>query len=118
MALHTTITLRCINMPSPNRHRILPKRSRLALILSVVGYVLLHVSSTSIRAEEHPLQFNPNFMRQTPGQSSDASIAALNTLAAQASLAPGRYQVEVLVNLAPAGKHEIEFREGSDGKGL
>lgn len=57
-------------------------------------------------------------MHQTPGQSIDASVAALSTLATEASLAPGRYRVEVLVNLAPAGKHEIDFRGRSDGKGL
>ncbi|QCI15423.1 fimbrial biogenesis outer membrane usher protein [Pseudomonas putida] len=69
-------------------------------------------------ADERSVKFNPNFMRQAPGQSSDASAAALNTLAAQATLAPGRYQVEVSVNLAPAGRHKIDFRERSDGKGL
>ncbi|MBF8668961.1 fimbrial biogenesis outer membrane usher protein [Pseudomonas putida] len=79
---------------------------------------MLFIVIAPATADERKVQFNPNFMHQTLGQSSDASVAALSTLAAQATLAPGRYQVEVLVNLAPAGKHEIDFRERSDGKGL
>jgi len=84
--------------------------------MAVCGLLFLLAGPTF--AEERRLQFNPSFMHQTPGQSSDASVAALSTLATHATLAPGRYQVEVLVNLAPAGKHEIDFRERSDGKGL
>lgn len=105
-------------MQQHTQYRQLPIRLGASLFFSMAGYGLLFLLTEMALAEDRPLQFNPNFMRQTPGQSSDASIAALNALAAQASLAPGRYQVEVLVNLAPAGKHEIEFREGSDGKGL
>jgi len=73
---------------------------------------------TPTLAQGRQLQFNPNFMRQTPGQSVEASAAALSNLAMQTPLAPGRYRVEVLVNLAPAGQYEIEFRQRSDGQGL
>jgi len=80
--------------------------------------LLLLIAAPAALADEQLLQFNPNFMRITPGQSTDASASALRSLAAQTSLAPGRYQVEVLVNLAAAGRREIDFRERTDGKGL
>jgi len=80
--------------------------------------LLLLIAAPAALADEQLLQFNPNFMRIAPGQSTDASASALRSLAAQTSLAPGRYQVEVLVNLAAAGRREIDFRERTDGKGL
>nr|WP_178091255.1 fimbria/pilus outer membrane usher protein [Pseudomonas sp. DE0157] len=105
-------------MQTNAQYRHLPTRLAASLLLPMAGCGLLLFLTDTAFSEERPLQFNPNFMRQTPGQSSDASVAALRTLANQASLAPGRYQVEVMVNLAPAGKHEIDFRARSDGKGL
>ncbi|MES3710333.1 fimbrial biogenesis outer membrane usher protein [Pseudomonas putida] len=99
------------------RNRQLPASHCLVVFLSAASISLLFIAAPAT-ADDRTVQFNPNFMRQTPGQSIDASVAALSTLATEASLAPGRYRVEVLVNLAPAGKHEIDFRERSDGKGL
>ena len=100
------------------RNRQLPASHCLVVFLSAASISLLFIAVAPATADDRTVQFNPNFMRQTPGQSSDASVAALSTLATEASLAPGRYRVEVLVNLAPAGKHEIDFRGRSDGKGL
>ncbi len=100
------------------QYRPLPSYLPAIFFLPLASCGLLFLLIDPALAKERPLQFNPNFMRQTPGQSSDASVAALGTLAAQASVAPGRYQVEVLVNLAPAGQHDIDFRERRDGKGL
>jgi len=105
-------------MCKPKQGRLSPARLSAAMLFYVAGYSLLFLVNASATADERKIQFNPNFMRQTPGQSSDASAAALSTLATQATLAPGRYQVEVLVNLAPAGRHVIDFRERSDDKGL
>ena len=80
--------------------------------------LLLLFTVPVVHANEQLLQFNPNFMRAAPGQSTDASASALRSLAARTALAPGRYQVEVLVNLAAAGRHAIDFRDRADGKGL
>lgn len=105
-------------MSKPSRRRQLPVCLRLTSLLTVTGCGVLLMFTFPAVAEQRPLQFNPSFMHQTPGQSTEASAVALGTLASHVSLAPGRYQVEVLVNLAPAGRHAFEFRERSDGKGL
>jgi outer membrane usher protein len=94
--------------------RVLHPSSLLLPLASGPLFFFVNIAS----AEERPLHFNPNFMRQSPGQAKDASVAALKTLTPQASLAPGRYSVDVLVNLAPAGKHDIDFKARDDGKGL
>lgn len=105
-------------MRKPKQGRLSPARLRSALLFHVAGSSLWLITNVAAAVDESRVQFNPNFMRQTPGQSSDTSVAALSTLATQATLAPGRYQVDVQVNQAQAGRHAIDFSERSDGKGL
>lgn len=105
-------------MLKPPRRRQLPVCLRLTALLPLSGCGVLTILTAAALAEERPLRFNPSFMHQTPGQPSEAGAIALGTLASHASLPPGRYQVEVLVNLAPAGRHALELHERGDGKGL
>lgn len=53
--------------------------------------------------------FNSGFLRQVPGQPNDAGALALQALHKATEITPGRYQVQVLVNLEPAGAHLIDF---------
>lgn len=56
------------------------------------------------------LGFESGFLRESDG----AGVHALSFLASEQSLAPGRYPVTVLVNLQPAGRHELDFQADAD----
>ncbi|WPJ99403.1 fimbria/pilus outer membrane usher protein [Pseudomonas putida] len=60
--------------------------------------------------------FQSGFLRQVPGQPQAASAWSLSMLTSDQGLAPGRYRVEVQVNLEPAGQHELDFQPGPDGE--
>lgn len=62
-------------------------------------------------ANEPPLQFQSGFLHQSSGHAPGSADPALRALANEQRLAPGRYHVEVRVNLAPAGEHDIEFQQ-------
>lgn len=65
-----------------------------------------------------PGGFQSSFMRQSPGQSVDAGALALDALASSQQLPPGRYQVEVRVNLMELGQEDLEFVLDPAGKHL
>lgn len=103
-------------MPQLERRRPLPSRPRFASILPLAGGCLLLAASTAQASTD--LVFDPAFMRQSPGQPQDAAHQALQGLAADTPLAPGRYRVDLLLNLMPAGAYDLAFNRNPHGKGL
>lgn len=87
---------------------------RLARWFALGSSGLLMVTSKPALAEA-PLQFQAEFMRQAPGQPIDVGASALSVLNVDNDLVPGRYRVEIQVNLAPFDEREIEFTSGPDG---
>ncbi|WGV19273.1 fimbria/pilus outer membrane usher protein [Pseudomonas putida] len=83
--------------------------------LPALGASLLNLPALAAPPD---LQFEPGFIRQSPGQPADAGALALRALAEQRPLAAGRYALELYVNLSPQGKHEINLDESGDGQTL
>lgn len=54
-------------------------------------------------------EFEASFLYLSPGQPRTNAAQALHALSEQQELPPGRYPVQVLVNLSPAGVHELVF---------
>lgn len=100
--------LRCLRTPS---------RSRLAPLLALGGTSLLLCAYRPALATPTP-EFNASFLRQAPGETTDAGQHALQALVSQAPLMPGRYRVQVTVNLSRLGEREIEVLPGPGGQGL
>ena len=103
--------------PLPQRPRT-PSRLRLAPLLALGGTSLLLCAYRPALADPTAPAFNANFMRQAPGESADAAQLALQSLAASASLAPGRYRVGLTLNLAHLGERELDFLPSLDQQGL
>lgn len=101
-----------------DRRRPLPSRLRIALLQPFTGSCLTLVLSAPALAESPSSQFQAGFMRQPPGQAAEAGALALQSLAADTPLTPGRYRVALLVNLTPVETREIEFRQSATGKAL
>lgn len=98
-----------------------PRKRRQALSrLRFFSLPALGASLMSLQAiaEPTPLQFEPGFIRQSPGQPANAGTLALRTLADHKPLAAGQYTLELFVNLSPLGKREIEVHDSSDGQAL
>ena len=100
------------------RRRLLPLRLRFAPLPPLLGGCLALALAPVALANQADIAFQPGFMRQAPGQSTEAGALALKNLAAQAYLPPGRYQVQLSLNLSPLPEQEIDFIEGPNGKGL
>lgn len=64
------------------------------------------------------LEFQSSFMRQSPDHTSDAGALALGALANSSDLGPGRYWVDIQVNLGYFGQREIEFVLSAEGDRL
>ncbi|AHC81467.1 ferrous iron transporter B [Pseudomonas monteilii SB3101] len=103
--------------PLPQRSRM-PSRLRLAPLLALGGTSLLLCAYRPVQASPPSPVFNASFMRQAPGESADAAQLALQSLAASAALAPGRYRVSITLNLALLGEHELDFLPSLDQQGL
>lgn len=103
-------------MPQPPRRRQPPLCLRFAPLLALGGSCLLPAGHAL--ADDPGLTFNAGFMRQSPGQPQDSAELALRSLATNQTLVAGRYGVQVLVNLAHAGQHDITFHDAGPGKGL
>ncbi|AGZ34206.1 MAG: fimbria/pilus outer membrane usher protein [Pseudomonas sp.] len=98
--------------------RLLPLRPRFAPLPPLLGGCLALALAPAALADQAGIAFLPGFMRQPPGQSSEAGALALQNLAAQAHLPPGRYRVRVSLNLSPQPEQDINFFEARNGKGL
>ncbi|WP_310197452.1 fimbria/pilus outer membrane usher protein [Pseudomonas hunanensis] len=101
-----------------HRRLLVPSRPGFAPLLAISGGCLLLSLTKTAFAETSPVQFNSSFMRQAPDQEAEAGSVALQALATNMPLAPGRYQVALSVNQAYLGYREIEFQQGSHGQGL
>lgn len=89
----------------------LPKRQRLLHSLVIGGSGALLLTSDSEAAEgAAPANdaFESSFMRQIDGYSTQAGALALQALNQGLDIAPGRYQVKVLVNQVPLRPRELE----------
>ena len=103
-------------MSQLDRRRQLASRLRVAPSLDLLCGCLCLLAVTPASANESsPQRFQSEFMRQPPGQASDAGALALQALAANAPLAPGRYDVEVYVNLSYVERRQILLEASSDG---
>jgi len=87
------------------------RRQRSALLCLLGSSTLLAMLPTYADSE-----FQSGFLRQVPGQSEAASAWSLSTLVSAQALTPGRYLVNVKVNLEPAGQHELDFQPDADGE--
>jgi len=90
----------------------LPKRQRLlhSLVIGSGGALLLASDSEAGEsAASTPDAFESTFMRQLDGHSAQAGALALQALDQGLDLAPGRYQVKVLVNHDPLPARELEI---------
>ncbi|BBV96030.1 MULTISPECIES: fimbria/pilus outer membrane usher protein [Pseudomonas] len=105
-------------MPQLERRRLLPLRLRLAPLPPLLGSCLALTLAHPALANQADIAFQPGFMRQAPGQPADAGALALQNLAAQTRLPPGRYRVQLTLNLSPLHEQDIDFIEGPDGQGL
>ncbi|MFG0409672.1 fimbria/pilus outer membrane usher protein [Pseudomonas sp. FYR_11] len=61
-------------------------------------------------------EFDASFLHLSPGQPRTHATHALHGLSEQQELPPGRYSVQVLVNLSPGGIHELTFEARPDGQ--
>ncbi|MFV3405042.1 fimbria/pilus outer membrane usher protein [Pseudomonas sp. NY15463] len=100
------------------RRRLLPLRPRLTPLPPLLGSCLALAFAPTALAKQTEIAFEPGFMRQAAGQASEAGSLALQHLAAQAHLPPGRYRVRLTLNLSPLPEQDIDFIEGQNGQGL
>ncbi|MBV4530569.1 fimbrial biogenesis outer membrane usher protein [Pseudomonas sp. SWRI107] len=105
-------------MPQFERRRPLQLCPRFNALMPMVGSTLLLAATSAVQAAPQSPLFDAAFMRQSAGQPIDAGHQALQGLAANAPLAPGRYQVEVVVNLVTAGSYELALLRAPQGSGL
>lgn len=88
------------------------RRARLRL----AHYLLAGSSGVLIEAGHAMAQesrdFLSGFMHQGPGQPAEAGRLALQAMANEQGLLPGRYRVQVRLNRQYVGEHEIEFVQG------
>ncbi|WP_457265964.1 fimbria/pilus outer membrane usher protein [Pseudomonas sp. P5_C3] len=90
-----------------------PARLRLAQLLFIgsSGALLLEIKPANAA---QPIEFQSGFMRQSPAHASDAGVAALRALTHAQDLGPGRYWVDIQVNLRYFGQREITFEPGPE----
>lgn len=96
-------------------HRLAPGRLRFVPLFVIGSSVPLLEPST---AQAAATEFQAGFMRQSPDFGSDAGALALVALANSPDLGPGRYWVDIRVNLRYFGQREITFEPDPDGKRL
>jgi outer membrane usher protein len=93
----------------PDRGRAaVPARLRLAqlLLIGSSGVILLEIKPA---VASQIIEFQPGFMRQSAGHASDTGTSALRALAISQDLGPGRYSVDIQVNLRYFGQREMTF---------
>ncbi|QHG63923.1 fimbria/pilus outer membrane usher protein [Pseudomonas putida] len=93
-------------MPKPLWRR--PALSRPHLTRSaLLGSPLILLLATPTFAASP--RFQAEFMRQAPGQASEAGALALQALAEQTPLAAGRYRLQVVLNNTALGMREVDI---------
>ncbi|MFJ4387125.1 fimbria/pilus outer membrane usher protein [Pseudomonas sp. NPDC089408] len=101
-------------MLKPHKRRQALSRLRF-FHLPVLGTGLLSLPGLAAPPD---LQFEPGFIRQSPGQPADAGALALRALAEHRPLNAGRYTLDLYVNLSTQGRREIALHESSQGQEL
>ena len=74
--------------------------------------VVTCISTGTATAESYAptdTEFQAGFLRQAPGQQTASAVHALRGLSEQEELPPGRYLVQIRVNLTPAGMRELQL---------
>lgn len=102
---------------SPGHGRRPFERARLAPLFLAVGSSSLALAAEWASAAQ-PVEFQPGFLRQSPGYSAEAAIQALNALTQAKPVSPGKYRVEIKVNQMYTGERELEFVHDSVGDRL
>ncbi|BCX68051.1 fimbria/pilus outer membrane usher protein [Pseudomonas izuensis] len=85
-----------------------PVRLRLVQLFFIgsSGAILLEIKPAQAI---QPIEFQSGFMRQSPAHAGDAGAAALRALASSHDLGPGRYWVDIQINLRYFGQREMAF---------
>lgn len=90
--------------------RRLRARPRLAHYLLAGGSGML-IGAGQAMAQSQP-QFLSGFMRQGPDQLANAGELALQSMANEQGVLPGRYRVQIRLNQQYVGEHNIDFVQG------
>ncbi|WP_460141436.1 fimbria/pilus outer membrane usher protein [Pseudomonas sp. S2_E01] len=85
-----------------------PARLPFARLLVIGGSGLMLLEFQSAHGTE-PVQFQSGFMRQSAAHAGDAGSLALRALGNTQDLGPGRYWVDVQINLRYFGQRELDF---------
>lgn len=105
-----------ISTPDPMR-AVVPMRLRIAQLLCIGGsFALLFETRPALGV--HSIEFESGFMRQNSAHPSDAGALALSALANSNELGPGRYWVDIQINLHYFGQREMAFDLSPDGERL
>lgn len=95
------------------------RTTRLHLVhLLVVGYSGATFAEPRLAQTTPLVEFQSGFMRQSPDHASSAGQQALQALAQTHDLGPGRYLVDIQVNLTYFDQREIEFILSPQGNQL
>ncbi|PNA85192.1 MULTISPECIES: fimbria/pilus outer membrane usher protein [unclassified Pseudomonas] len=92
----------------PPTRRLLLSRLRITTLVALGSGSLLIAPQRPASASP---QFDASFMRQAPDQPADAGALALQALAAETPLAPGRYRLEVWVNLVFLAEQDVRLQK-------
>jgi outer membrane usher protein len=95
------------------------RRPALALRLVrplVLGAGVFALADPRAMASDPPLSFDANFMQQSGHTPAHAGQLALDALALRNELGPGRYLVDVSVNMRPFGQRELDFIRDDQGQ--
>lgn len=92
----------------PPTRRLLLSRLRITTLVALGSGSLLIAPQRPASASP---QFDASFMRQAPDQPADAGALALQALAAETPLAPGRYRLEVWVNLVFLAEQDVHLQK-------
>jgi len=82
----------------------------------VLGAGVFALAEPVAMASDSALKFHSSFMYQGAGAPAQAGQLALDELAQRNELGPGRYRVEVNLNLRPFDQREIDFVAGAHGR--
>ncbi|MDN4548021.1 fimbria/pilus outer membrane usher protein [Pseudomonas sp. C32] len=84
----------------------------------MAGYSGVTFADSRVAQTAPSIEFQSGFLRQSPEHASSAGQQALQALAQTHDLGPGRYLVDIRVNLIDFGQREIEFDLSPKGNHL